>query len=42
METFTESNATAFINAPLETIDLSQWLFTLKDAEYQLCSMARF
>ncbi len=28
METFTESNATTFINA-------------LKDAEYQVCSMAR-
>ncbi|MFV5703266.1 hypothetical protein ACM55F_15460 [Flavobacterium sp. XS2P12] len=38
METFTESTATAFINAPLETIDLTEWLFTLKDAEYQACS----
>jgi hypothetical protein len=40
MEIFTESTATAFINAPLETIDLTEWLFTLKDIEYQACSKA--
>jgi hypothetical protein len=40
MEAFTESTATALINAPLETIDLTQWLFTLKNAEYQVCSKA--
>lgn len=38
METFTESTATAFTNAPLETIDLTEWLFTLKYSEYQAFS----
>lgn len=38
MESFTESTTTAIINAPLETINLTEWLFTLRDKEYQECS----
>lgn len=38
MESFTESTTTAIINAPLENINLTEWLFTLKDKEYQECS----
>lgn len=38
MESFTESTAAAIINAPLETINLTEWLFTLQDKEYQECS----
>jgi hypothetical protein len=38
MDSFTESTTTAIINAPLETINLTEWLFTLKDREYQECS----
>ncbi|KAF2326556.1 hypothetical protein [Flavobacterium ginsenosidimutans] len=38
MDSFTESTATDIINAPLETINLTEWLFTLKDQEYQECS----
>jgi hypothetical protein len=38
MKSFTESTATAIINAPLETINLTEWLFTLQDKEYQECS----
>ena len=40
MEVFSESRATAVINAPIETIDLTEWLFTLKSNEYQACSSA--
>lgn len=40
MEVFTESTTKALINAHLETIDLIQWLFTLKNAEYQARSKA--
>lgn len=40
METFTESTMTAVINAPFESINLTEWLFTLKDYEYQQCSSA--
>lgn len=35
-----QSKAVALIKAPIEKIDLGQWLFTLTDAEYQLCSPA--
>ncbi|MDP5202216.1 hypothetical protein [Flavobacterium sp. DG2-3] len=38
MESFTESITTAVINAPFENINLTEWLFTLKDKEYQECS----
>jgi hypothetical protein len=40
MEVFTESTATVVINASLEKINLTEWLFTLKDHEYQACSSA--
>lgn len=40
MESFTESTTTSVINAPFESIDLTEWLFTLKDHEYQACSNA--
>jgi hypothetical protein len=40
MEVISESRATAIINAALETIDLTEWLFTLKSHEYQSCSPA--
>jgi len=35
-EVLTDSAATAAIDAPLESIDLGDWPFTLGDAEYQL------
>ncbi len=28
---------TAVINAPIETVDIADWLFTLPEAEYQRC-----
>jgi hypothetical protein len=40
MELIAESRATAVINAPIEMIDLTEWLFTLKSHEYQACSSA--
>lgn len=40
MEVLADSVTTAVINAPIEKIDLTEWLFTLKDHEYQLCSPA--
>lgn len=40
MEVLAESTAIAIINAGAETIDLTAWLFTLKDDEYQGCSSA--
>jgi hypothetical protein len=40
MEVISESSASALINAPIETIDLTVWLFTLKSHEYQACSLA--
>lgn len=40
MELISESRATAIINAALETINLTEWLFTLKSHEYQACSSA--
>ncbi|MDR6845713.1 hypothetical protein [Flavobacterium granuli] len=40
MEVISESSASAIINAALETIDLKEWLFTLKSHEYQACSQA--
>jgi hypothetical protein len=38
MNILAETLATAQINAPLESIDLTRWLFTLTDEEYQNCS----
>lgn len=40
METFIESTMTSVINAPFEKINLTDWLFTLKDYEYRACSSA--
>jgi hypothetical protein len=34
------SNAKAVIHAPVDKIDIPEWLFTLTDAEYQQCSVA--
>jgi hypothetical protein len=39
-ETLSESSFSAVIRAPLEKVDLADWLFTLPDAEYQRCSPA--
>ncbi|SHG31694.1 hypothetical protein [Flavobacterium defluvii] len=38
MEIISESAATAIINAPIDSINLSEWLFNLKSHEYQACS----
>jgi hypothetical protein len=35
---FADSRMDAVINAPVDTIDLSEWLFGLTDEEYQVCS----
>ncbi len=40
MEILAESTAVALIKSPIEAIDLTEWLFTLKDHEYQACSVA--
>lgn len=33
-----EASATATVSAPLETIDLGEWLFTLSSEEYAACA----
>lgn len=33
-----DATATAIIGAPIEAVDLADWLFTLGDAEYQRCA----
>jgi hypothetical protein len=38
--TLSISTVTHIINAPLEKVDIADWLFNLPDAEYQLCSHA--
>ncbi|TCD26506.1 hypothetical protein EZ456_13005 [Pedobacter psychrodurus] len=40
MEILAEHTSTTVINAPIEKINLTQWLFTLTDHEYQACSTA--
>ena len=40
MEVLADSTTTALIHAPLEKINLTEWLFTLKDCEYQACSVS--
>jgi len=35
-----QSSSKAVIHAPVEKIDIPEWLFTLTDAEYQHCSSA--
>ncbi len=37
-----QSSSKAVINAPLEKIDITEWVFTLSDAEYQSCSTAHY
>jgi len=34
------SKATALINAPIEQVDIADWLFNLPDTEYRRCSKA--
>ena len=38
-EVIAKSTAEATIAAPVESIDLADWVFTLTDAEYQACSV---
>jgi hypothetical protein len=38
--TLSLSSVSATINAPLEKVDIADWLFHLPDAEYQRCSHA--
>lgn len=40
MNIISDYTATATIHAAFEKIDLTRWLFTLKDHEYQACSAA--
>lgn len=37
-EVIARSKAEAVIHAPLASIDLTEWVFTLTDSEYQACS----
>ena len=37
-EVIAKSTAEATIHAPLASIDLTEWVFTLTDSEYQACS----
>jgi hypothetical protein len=39
-DTISESSFSATINAPIEKVDIAEWLFNLSDAEYQRCSPA--
>jgi hypothetical protein len=39
-DTLVESSFSAIINAPIETIDIPTWCFSLSEAEYQSCSPA--
>ena len=39
-ETISESSFKAIINAPIEQVDLADWVFSIPDAEYQRCSPA--
>jgi hypothetical protein len=34
------STVTAVIHAPIEKVDIADWLFNLPEAEYQRCSPA--
>ncbi|MBS7254023.1 hypothetical protein [Flavobacterium branchiicola] len=38
MKLLAESTSVAIINTPLQRVDLTEWLFTLKDSEYKACS----
>jgi hypothetical protein len=35
--TLSKSTVAHIINAPLEKVDIADWLFNLPDAEYQRC-----
>jgi hypothetical protein len=39
MEILADSTVTAIINVPDSKINITEWLFTLKDEEYQACSV---
>ena len=39
-DTLVESSFSAIVNAPIETIDVPAWCFSLSEAEYQSCSQA--
>ncbi len=39
-ELLAESECKSSINAPIKSLDLTRWLFTLADDEYQRCSQA--
>ncbi len=39
-ELLAASECTATIDAPIEALDLTTWIFTLADDEYQRCSKA--
>jgi len=40
MEVFAKCTAAAILNCSAEKINITDWLFTLKDHEYQFCSKA--
>lgn len=40
--TLVQSSFSAIINAPIESVDIPAWCFSLPDAEYQSCSPAHF
>ncbi|MBL0742685.1 hypothetical protein [Chryseolinea lacunae] len=40
MQEITSQSVTALVHAPFEKINLTEWLFTLRDHEYQACSAA--
>jgi hypothetical protein len=41
-DTLVESSFSAVINAPIETVDIPAWCFSLPEAEYQGCSPAHY
>jgi hypothetical protein len=40
MDVISDCAIRAIVNAPIEKINLTEWLFTLKEHEYQACSVA--
>jgi hypothetical protein len=40
--TLAESSSSATINAPIETVDIPAWCFTLPESEYNACSPAHY
>jgi hypothetical protein len=41
-DTLAESSCPAVIHAPIETVDIPAWCFSLPEAEYQWCSPAHY